>query len=50
MDCPRCQDGRYRCPKDDGKPGCPFIPPGGTSEQAMADWAAEQEEELDYRY
>lgn len=30
-DCYTCEDGRYDCP-----PICPYIPPGGTSEQAQA--------------
>ncbi|MFD8072189.1 hypothetical protein ACFV3E_06000 [Streptomyces sp. NPDC059718] len=35
-----CDDGRYDCP-----PVCPFIPPGGTTEQAMADLAVDYEPE-----
>ncbi|MFD4523287.1 hypothetical protein ACFWP7_04995 [Streptomyces sp. NPDC058470] len=39
--CVTCEDGKYNCP-----PVCPYIPPGGTAEQAMADLAADYEPEV----
>jgi len=41
MDCHTCEDGRYECPLV-----CPFIPPGSTREQAMAE-LVEQEDGID---
>lgn len=40
--CPTCNDGEFRCP-----PVCPFIPPGGTAEQAMAMLADDEPEVFD---
>ncbi|MFC1418689.1 hypothetical protein [Streptacidiphilus cavernicola] len=34
--CYGCDSGRYTCPEDEGRPGCPFIAPGSMSEQAAA--------------
>ncbi|MFF2751106.1 hypothetical protein ACFVVA_36920 [Kitasatospora sp. NPDC058048] len=36
MDCTTCEDGRYRCPRDDGRPGCGYVTEAESAAQREA--------------